>query len=163
MSGVIWAAQGVCICADGKITRLMRGRPAGVTTCECGTEWRGASTAPPADARASDPARDVPSAVIELRDGTLYCPTCQGRNRATTDMVCMTCGRDYMPDDGTDVSEPGLGWKRLMGLWREQSKQTEATLARVEALAGEYEARAHVQTSRGAAAADIRARIGGES
>lgn len=53
------------------------------------------------------------------------CPTCQGRSRETTDMVCMTCGRDYMPDDGSDVSAPGLGWKRLMGLWREQCKQTE--------------------------------------
>lgn len=54
-----------------------------------------------------------------------HCETCQGRNRETTDMVCMTCGRDYMPDDGSDVSGPGLGWLRLMGLWREQAKQME--------------------------------------
>lgn len=63
------------------------------------------------------------------------CPTCQGRNRHTTDMVCMACGRDYMPDDGSHESAPGLGWKRLMGLWREQCKQAEADrdIARAEA------------------------------
>jgi hypothetical protein len=61
------------------------------------------------------------------------CPTCQGRNRETTDMVCMTCGRDYMPDDGSDVSAPGLGWKRLMGLWREQAARAMGDREVVEA------------------------------
>jgi hypothetical protein len=27
------------------------------------------------------------------------CPTCQGYSRETTDMVCQTCGRDYMKDN----------------------------------------------------------------
>lgn len=54
-----------------------------------------------------------------------WCPTCQGYNRETADMVCMTCGRDYMPADGSDESAPGLGWKRLMSAWREQCKQAE--------------------------------------
>lgn len=53
------------------------------------------------------------------------CPTCQGRNRHTVDMVCMDCGRDYMPDDGSDETGPGLGWKRLMGAWRELAKKAE--------------------------------------
>ncbi len=62
------------------------------------------------------------------------CETCQGRQRKTTDMVCMTCGRDYMPDDGTDETGPGLGWKRLMGLWREQCKQAELVAQDAERL-----------------------------
>lgn len=61
-----------------------------------------------------------------LRERKSDCSTCRGRNRHTTDMVCMDCGRDYMPDDGSDVSAPGLGWKRLMLAWREQCKQIEA-------------------------------------
>lgn len=51
------------------------------------------------------------------------CATCQGRNRETTDMVCMTCGRDYLDDDPIT---PGLGWRRLMHAWRDQCKAAEA-------------------------------------
>lgn len=58
----------------------------------------------------------------------MTCPTCQWRNRETTDMVCMTCGRDYLADDPV----PGLGWKRLMIAWREQCKAAETKLAEVE-------------------------------
>lgn len=47
-----------------------------------------------------------------------WCPTCQGlTRRETADMVCMTCGRDYLDDEPV----PGTGWKRLMYAWRERA------------------------------------------
>lgn len=58
------------------------------------------------------------------------CPTCQGRNRETTDMVCMTCGRDYLADEPV----PGLGWKRLVGDYRAalDAERTARTAAEAE-------------------------------
>lgn len=59
------------------------------------------------------------------------CPTCQGWTRETTDMVCMTCGRDYLTGDV--IPPPGLGWKRLVGGWMEEGRLLRARLAEVEA------------------------------
>lgn len=28
-----------------------------------------------------------------------HCPTCQGRTRETVNMICQTCGRDYMKQE----------------------------------------------------------------
>lgn len=91
--------------------------------------WEGCDMRPIAarhqDDRCDKPADD-PVHAPPAQQPAGPCPTCQGRNRHTVDMVCMDCGRDYMPDDGSDETGPGLGWKRLMGAWRELAKAREA-------------------------------------
>lgn len=59
----------------------------------------------------------------------MSCPTCQGRHRHTTDMVCLTCGRDYLDDD----PQPALGWRRLLLQWIEEGRRLRGQLADAEA------------------------------
>jgi hypothetical protein len=45
------------------------------------------------------PVRQEPLTPEQLKEmEAKFCPTCQGTNRQTSNMVCQTCGRDYMKD-----------------------------------------------------------------
>jgi hypothetical protein len=48
--------------------------------------------------------RTFPWSVLQPPIRILFCPTCDGRNRETLDMVCQTCGTDYGPAVSDDVA-----------------------------------------------------------
>jgi hypothetical protein len=91
------------------------------------------------------------------------CPTCSGRTRETVDMICQTCGRDFLERTALDwqryaqgltaeverLTDERDGWQTLRDEWREtarkiaaQRDEAEAQVQRVRALADEWDAEA---------------------
>ncbi|MFD6030496.1 hypothetical protein ACFWE5_07255 [Cellulosimicrobium funkei] len=48
--------------------------------------------------------RTFPWSMLQPPLRILFCPTCDGRNRETVDMVCQTCGTNYAPTALDDIA-----------------------------------------------------------